>query len=258
MSENHAEDPSWLRFGHVSKFLNFPVSTNISQTVLLTGFETKALAVAREMKIYEPTTVIRKTNRFANDASMWEKQKRNYQRTWIFLFLMDKSFGTTLGRVPCVSWKELPADLNGWSQAPVACPSDRITLGIVQARVTVVNSIPPAFVMNSLLILHTRLEPWIDFEDWPERRQPLLSGTNRRNLSLKSFELTRPQGQGRAPTCRFCSFTSNTTTSWCIRTPSGRLQLLRMSIRIRWTPFLITYSRLGVDSCSSPPKTHHC
>ncbi|KAH8900508.1 hypothetical protein GQ53DRAFT_128697 [Thozetella sp. PMI_491] len=115
VSESHAQDPSWLRFGH-------------------------ALSIAREMRIYQPTQVSKKIG-FQVDPDVKERQQRNYQRTWLFLFIMDKSFGITLGRPPCISWREIPADMTKWWQAKTATSSDRITTGIAQARASVMKDL---------------------------------------------------------------------------------------------------------------------
>ena len=68
-----------------------------------------------------------------------ERLTRNMQRTWLYAFIADKSFGITTGRATCFFWKELPPDVSVWWQKPGASPHDRMICGIVEMRIIVVS-----------------------------------------------------------------------------------------------------------------------
>lgn len=83
-------------------------------------------------------------------AGIRDRQIRNYERTWIFVFLMDKSFGITIGRAPCVSWREMQPGLYGWARATGSAAGDLAITGIVQLRINLVG-IPRCNLLFTLL-----------------------------------------------------------------------------------------------------------
>lgn len=68
------------------------------------------------------------------NADFKERLFRNFERTWLYIFIADKSFGITTGRSTCISWKELPTSVPDWWRKPMASPLDRIICGIVEMR----------------------------------------------------------------------------------------------------------------------------
>jgi hypothetical protein len=63
---------------------------------------------------------------------------RNYERTWLYVFIVDKNFGLMTGRPMSVSRKEVPAGVSQWWQCDAAAPLDRVICGIVEMRLLVV------------------------------------------------------------------------------------------------------------------------
>ncbi|VUC29131.1 unnamed protein product [Clonostachys rosea] len=130
-AQNYADDPSWLRFGH-------------------------ALSIARELKINDSLFIQKKVNNFnASNRNIYtgirDRQVRNYERTWIFVFLMDKSFGITIGRAPCVSWKEMQPELHDWARAAGSAAGDLAITGIVQLRINLLQALERLFSMQKTL-----------------------------------------------------------------------------------------------------------
>lgn len=68
-----------------------------------------------------------------------ERRQRNYERTWLAVFIADKSFGIATGRPMCVSWRELMPDVGNWWRKNGAAPFDRLLCGIAEMRLIVVS-----------------------------------------------------------------------------------------------------------------------
>lgn len=67
-----------------------------------------------------------------------ERLVRNYQRTWLYVFIVDKSFCITTGRAPRVSWREVPTMVSDWWLHPAAATLDRVLCGVVEMRTVLV------------------------------------------------------------------------------------------------------------------------
>jgi hypothetical protein len=67
-----------------------------------------------------------------------DRLRRNYERTWLYVFIVDKNFGLMTGRPMSVSRKEVPTDVYQWWQCDAAAPLDRVICGIVEMRLLVV------------------------------------------------------------------------------------------------------------------------
>ncbi|KAH9874881.1 hypothetical protein J1614_004368 [Plenodomus biglobosus] len=115
--EKQRDDPYWLRLSH-------------------------AIQLARELEIGRSQVVQGRATLFeAINQEFRERFIRNMERTWLYVFIADKSFGITTGRAMCFSWKEIPSDASTWWQKPSAAPHDRMICGIVEMRVTVVKAL---------------------------------------------------------------------------------------------------------------------
>ncbi|KAI9147359.1 putative aquaporin TIP2-1 [Paramyrothecium foliicola] len=60
--------------------------------------------------------------------------KRNFERTWLYIFVADKSFGIITGRSLRVSWKDMPDNAGNWWQESCTVPWDRMVSGLVAMR----------------------------------------------------------------------------------------------------------------------------
>lgn len=101
----------------------------------------KAAQLAKELGINRPSAVADQVNALAPDASteMRERMMRNIERTWLYVFIADKSFGIVTGRSLIVGWNELPPCPCQWWKKPMTNPSDRMISGIIQIRVRLVS-----------------------------------------------------------------------------------------------------------------------
>lgn len=68
-----------------------------------------------------------------------EQILRNFERTWLYVFIADKSFGIITGRSSTVAWKELPSCPFHWWRKAGTTPSDRMLSGIIEIRVQMVS-----------------------------------------------------------------------------------------------------------------------
>jgi hypothetical protein len=75
------------------------------------------------------------------NAGRMELQVRNMERTWLYVFIADKSFGIITGRAMCFSWKEIPPHVSLWWQKSAATITDRMICGIVEMRVLMVGKL---------------------------------------------------------------------------------------------------------------------
>lgn len=106
-----SDDPYWLRLSH-------------------------AVQLARELGIHRPATIAEQVNARARGTSPEFKERlfRNFERTWLYTFISDKSFGIITGRSMGVAWKEIPPSASEWWRKPQTGPVDRIVSGIVEFR----------------------------------------------------------------------------------------------------------------------------
>lgn len=75
---------------------------------------------------------------------------RNFERTWLYVFVADKSFGIITGRAPTVAWKELPACPCEWWRKPMTTPVDRMISGIIEIRVQMASDMRQASLSDHL------------------------------------------------------------------------------------------------------------
>ncbi|KAH6962039.1 hypothetical protein BKA56DRAFT_598235 [Ilyonectria sp. MPI-CAGE-AT-0026] len=109
--QRQSDDPCWLHLSHAAQ-------------------------LARELGIHKPATVADQVYALAPDATADYRERllRNFERTWLYVFIADKSFGIITGRPISVSWKEIPASVSEWWQKPMTNPHDRVICGIVEVR----------------------------------------------------------------------------------------------------------------------------
>ncbi|KAH8746905.1 hypothetical protein F5883DRAFT_510058 [Diaporthe sp. PMI_573] len=109
--ERQANDPYWLHLSHAAQ-------------------------LAKQLGIHKPDRVDEHLNAPMTTANGENKERfrRNYERTWLYIFIADKSFGVATGRCLCVSWDEMPTRAFEWWQNPLATPHDRLISGIVECR----------------------------------------------------------------------------------------------------------------------------
>ncbi|KAI5460428.1 fungal transcriptional regulatory protein [Mariannaea sp. PMI_226] len=118
ISETQAGDPYWLHLSH-------------------------AVQLARDIGIHRGITISDQVKAVAPnaDSDSTERLTRNFERTWLFMFLAEKSFGIITGRSPCVSWKEIPLSVAHWWRRPMTGPSDRVISGIAEIRCHLLNAL---------------------------------------------------------------------------------------------------------------------
>ncbi|KAI7539319.1 hypothetical protein KC331_g9825 [Hortaea werneckii] len=111
------DDPYWLRLSHATQLA-------------------RELGIGKTNIVRERAALLEPTN-----SERRERQARNMERTWLYVFIADKSFGITTGRAMCFSWKEIPDQVAIWWQNPGTTELDRMICGIVEMRVLVVKSL---------------------------------------------------------------------------------------------------------------------
>ncbi|EXF76821.1 hypothetical protein CFIO01_05115 [Colletotrichum fioriniae PJ7] len=118
MYQRQGDNPHWLHISH-------------------------AVQLAKELGINKSTTIAELVKALApeNDTEMKERFSRNLERTWLYVFIADKSFGIVMGRSPVVAWKELPPCPCQWWRNPMTTPLDRMVSGIIEIRVQLLESI---------------------------------------------------------------------------------------------------------------------
>lgn len=106
-----SEDPYWLYLSHAAQ-------------------------LGREIGIHRPESINEHLNATVPGTSQESKERlrRNLERTWLYIFVADKSFGIVTGRRPCVSWNEMPPAAFDWWRKPFTTPHDRMISGIVESR----------------------------------------------------------------------------------------------------------------------------
>ncbi|OAA64279.1 fungal transcriptional regulatory protein [Niveomyces insectorum RCEF 264] len=133
--QRQSDDPYWLRLSH-------------------------AVQLARELGIHRPAAIAEQVNAVVannnnnnNDAcpDFTERLFRNFERTWLYTFISDKSFGIITGRSMGVAWKEIPALAAEWWRKPMTGPVDRIVSGIVEMRGLFLNAMERRKRVNNTL-----------------------------------------------------------------------------------------------------------
>lgn len=115
VSQRQSDDPYWLRLSH-------------------------AVQLARELGIHRPATIAEQVHNAVAEIpggatpEFRERLFRNFERTWLYTFISDKSFGIITGRSMGVAWKEIPASASEWWRKPMTVPVDRIVSGIIEMR----------------------------------------------------------------------------------------------------------------------------
>ncbi|KAL0779340.1 hypothetical protein CaCOL14_003824 [Colletotrichum acutatum] len=118
MYQKQGDDPHWLHISH-------------------------AVQLAKELGINKPTIIADLVKALApdNTVEMRERFSRNLERTWLYVFIADKSFGIVMGRSPIVAWKELPPCPCQWWKKSMTTPLDRMISGIIEIRVQLLESL---------------------------------------------------------------------------------------------------------------------
>ncbi|KAF4806827.1 Protein priB [Colletotrichum siamense] len=118
LHQRQADDPYWLHLGHAAQ-------------------------LAKELGINRPSAVTEQANALAPDASteFKERMMRNIERTWLYVFIADKSFGIATGRSLIVGWNELPPCPCQWWKKPMTNPSDRMISGLIEIRVQLLEAL---------------------------------------------------------------------------------------------------------------------
>lgn len=131
-SERQCDDPYWLRLTHVcALYFALKSTADVSSN--------QAAQTAREMGIDRPEVITQKVNAIPDLCSAGKRIRlRNYERTWLYVFIADKSFGIATGRPMCVSWRELMPDVGNWCFRDGATPLDRLLCGVAEMRLIVV------------------------------------------------------------------------------------------------------------------------
>lgn len=94
------------------------------------------------MGIHRPETIVQKVNSIPGlTEDERERRQRNYERTWLYVFIADKSFGIATGRPMCVSWRELMSDVANWWRRKGTTPLDRLLCGVAEMRLITVSDL---------------------------------------------------------------------------------------------------------------------
>ncbi|RYP57591.1 hypothetical protein DL769_009394 [Monosporascus sp. CRB-8-3] len=102
-----------------------------------------AVHVARDLGIYRSTRIAEQVDVLASNATpdFRERLFRNFERTWLFVFIADKSFGIVTGCRMNVCWKKIPLSASEWWKKPMTGPIDRVVSGIVEVRMLLLNAL---------------------------------------------------------------------------------------------------------------------
>ncbi|QKD49454.2 uncharacterized protein FOBCDRAFT_236869 [Fusarium oxysporum Fo47] len=111
LAARQADDPYWLTLSH-------------------------AVQLAKEIGINRSDVVKEYVNAEFPNASpeLTDRYARNYERAWLYTFIVDKGFGALNGRLQCMSWKAVPRTAVDWWKSPMAEPTDRIISGVIEIR----------------------------------------------------------------------------------------------------------------------------
>ncbi|KAL0935704.1 prib protein [Colletotrichum truncatum] len=116
--QRQADDPYWLHLSHAAQ-------------------------LARELGIHKPALVTEQANALSleSTADFREQLLRNFERTWLNVFIADKSFGIVTGRSTSIAWNELPPCPCQWWRKPRNTPLDRMISGTIEIRVQLLASL---------------------------------------------------------------------------------------------------------------------
>ncbi|KAG9832642.1 hypothetical protein KCU94_g12129, partial [Aureobasidium melanogenum] len=111
--ETQKDDPYWLHISH-------------------------AILIARELGLNKDKAVTDLVSTYTSSTAssdFKERFRRNIERTWLAAFFAEKSFGIVTGRVMNVGRSEISESISDWWKKPMACPFDRVTSGVVEMRI---------------------------------------------------------------------------------------------------------------------------
>ncbi|KAH0347629.1 hypothetical protein KCU81_g3372, partial [Aureobasidium melanogenum] len=111
--ETQKDDPYWLHISH-------------------------AILLARELGLKKDKAVEDLVSAYTSptaSSDFKERFRRNIERTWLAAFFAEKSFGIVTGRVMNVGRSEISESIFDWWKKPMACPFDRVTTGVVEMRI---------------------------------------------------------------------------------------------------------------------------
>jgi hypothetical protein len=96
----------------------------------------EAAQLARELGIHDPDRIDKYLATSIPTATddVKERFRRNYERSWLCIFIADQTFGIVNGRRLCISWNEMPLGAFEWWQKPMTSCHDRMISGIVETR----------------------------------------------------------------------------------------------------------------------------
>ncbi|XEU97535.1 hypothetical protein FSHL1_002821 [Fusarium sambucinum] len=112
VSERQLEDPYWMHLNH-------------------------ATHLSRELGLSRPQCISKHVKNLSEGHDEKHKLRllRNFERTWIYVFIADKGFGIITGRSHRLQWTDLPNDAGSWWRKSQTEPSDRMVSGLAAMRV---------------------------------------------------------------------------------------------------------------------------
>ncbi|KAK1539922.1 uncharacterized protein CCOS01_01236 [Colletotrichum costaricense] len=121
----------------------YPTLLSLAEANLAWSIAVPAVQLAKELGINKPSTIVELVKALAPDdtVEMRERFSRNLERTWLYVFIADKSFGIVMGRSPIVAWKELPPCPCQWWRKSMTTSLDRMISGIIEIRVQLLESL---------------------------------------------------------------------------------------------------------------------
>ncbi|KAG9580666.1 hypothetical protein KCU97_g11865, partial [Aureobasidium melanogenum] len=96
-----------------------------------------AILIARELGLNKDKAVTDLVSTYTSSTAssdFKERFRRNIERTWLAAFFAEKSFGIVTGRVMNVGRSEISESISDWWKMPMACHFDRVTSGVVEMR----------------------------------------------------------------------------------------------------------------------------
>ncbi|KAG9554995.1 hypothetical protein KCU79_g11084, partial [Aureobasidium melanogenum] len=97
-----------------------------------------AILLARELGLNKDKAITDLVSTYTSataSSDFKERFRRNIERTWLAAFFAEKSFGIVTGRVMNVGRSEISESISDWWKKPMACPFDRVTSGVVEMRI---------------------------------------------------------------------------------------------------------------------------
>ncbi|RKL01575.1 hypothetical protein BFJ70_g17404 [Fusarium oxysporum] len=117
VSETQLEDPYWMHLNHATQ-------------------------LARELGLGRPECIATHVNNLSDgrDEEYKVRLLRNFQRTWFYIFIADKSFGIITGRSLRFQWYDIPNDAGNWWRESQTEPLDMMVSGIVATRTSLLEA----------------------------------------------------------------------------------------------------------------------